>query len=158
MPLETIAIQALVGVSSGMILFIVASGLSLIFGVLRVINFAHGSLYMLGAFLATSVGAWLANQSVGFFGALLIAPLLVALVGAGLEVGLFRRIYRREHLLQLLLTYGLTLIIADVVRMIRAAFRGLQPVVAGHRPRHRGRVDGVVARHALGAADSGGGR
>jgi branched-chain amino acid transport system permease protein len=118
MPLETVLIQALVGLSSGMILFIVASGLSLIFGVLRVINFAHGSLYMLGAFLATSIGAWLANQSVGFFGALLIAPLVVAGVGALLEMGLFRRVYQREHLLQLLLTYGLTLIIADVVRMV----------------------------------------
>lgn len=118
MPTETLLIQALVGVSSGMILFIVASGLSLIFGVLRIINFAHGSLYMLGAFVATSVGAWLANQSVGFFGALLIAPLIVALVGALLEAGLFRRIYQREHLLQLLLTYGLTLIIADVVRIV----------------------------------------
>ena len=117
MPPETLLIQALVGVSSGMILFIVASGLSLIFGVLRVINFAHGSLYMLGAFIATSIGAWLASQSVGFFGALLIAPLVVALIGALLEMGLFRRVYQREHLLQLLLTYGLTLIIADVVRM-----------------------------------------
>lgn len=118
MPIESILIQVLNGLSSGMIFFIVASGLSLIFGVMRVINFAHGSLYMLGAFVATAVGAWLAQQNVGFFGAVLIAPLVVAFVGVVLEFTLFKRIYNKEHLLQLLLTYGLTLIIADVVRVI----------------------------------------
>ncbi len=117
-PIESVLIQVLNGLSSGMIFFIVASGLSLIFGVMRVINFAHGSLYMLGAFLATAVGAWVAEKNLGFFVALLIAPLVVAFVGVVLEFTLFKRIYNKEHLLQLLLTYGLTLILADVVRII----------------------------------------
>lgn len=117
-PIESVLIQVLNGLSSGMIFFIVASGLSLIFGVMRVINFAHGSLYMLGAFLATAVGAWVAEKNLGFFVALLIAPLVVAFVGVVLEFALFKRIYNKEHLLQLLLTYGLTLILADVVRII----------------------------------------
>lgn len=118
MSVETIVIQTLAGLSRGMILFIVASGLSLIFGVMRVINFAHGSLYMLGAFLAVTIAAWLAGQGVGFLVILLAAPLVVAAVGLALEASLFRRIYAKEHLLQLLLTYGLTLLISDVIRMI----------------------------------------
>lgn len=118
MALNTLIIQTLVGLSSGMILFIVASGLSLIFGVMRVINFAHGSIYMLGAFLATAIGAWLTLQQANFFVVLVFAPLVIALLGAVLEMSLFRRIYQKEHLLQLLLTYGITLILGDVVKMI----------------------------------------
>lgn len=118
MEASTILIQLLAGLSRGMILFIVASGLSLIFGVMRVINFAHGSLYMLGAFLAVTVGDLLVGQGWSFLAVLLVVPFLVALIGVGLEMTLFRRIYDKEHLLQLLLTYGLTLIIGDVVRMI----------------------------------------
>jgi branched-subunit amino acid ABC-type transport system permease component len=114
---ETILIQLLGGLTRGMILFIVASGLSLIFGVLRVINFAHGSLYMLGAFLAVTVGGMLAGE-LGFWSAVLVAPLVIALVGLAIETALFRRIYAKEHLLQLLLTYGLTLLLSDIVRMI----------------------------------------
>ncbi len=117
-PIEAIIIQALAGLAYGMVLFIIASGLTLVFGVMRVINFAHGSLYMLGAYLAAAVGGVLASPVIGFVGALAIAPLGVALIGVGIETTLFRRIYRKEVLLQLLLTFGLTLIIADVVRAI----------------------------------------
>jgi branched-chain amino acid transport system permease protein len=125
---STILIQILAGLSRGMVLFIVASGLSLIFGVMRIINFAHGSLYMLGAFLAVTVGGWLAGNGWSFGAVLLIAPLIVAGVGAGMEVTLFRRIYRKEHLLQLLLTFGLALILSDVVRMIwGGAYLTLRP-------------------------------
>ncbi len=115
---STILIQLLAGLSRGMILFVVASGLSLIFGVMRVINFAHGALYMLGAFLAVTLGGLLASQGWNFLAVLLIAPVIVAVVGVALEAALFRRIYGKEHLLQLLLTYGLTLLIADVIKMI----------------------------------------
>lgn len=126
--MESILIQLLGGLTRGMILFIVASGLSLIFGVMRVINFAHGSLYMLGAFLAVTVGSLVAGQEWGFVVVLLIAPLVVALVGLLMEVSLFRRIYTKEHLLQLLLTYGLTLVLSDIVRMIwGGAYRTLRP-------------------------------
>ncbi|MFZ4827548.1 MAG: branched-chain amino acid ABC transporter permease [Phototrophicaceae bacterium] len=117
MQLQALLAQVIVGISNGMLLFILAAGLTLIFGVLRLINFAHGSLYMLGAYWATSVGAFLGARW-GFWGALLIVPLAVAGVGWLLETQLFKRIYAREHLLQLLLTYGITLIMGDVIRMV----------------------------------------
>ena len=119
--MEIILRQVIQGISTGMLLFVVSSGLTLVFGVLRVINFAHGSLYMLGAYLAVAVGGVLAatlGETGTFFAALLIVPVLVALIGAGLEFALFRQIYDKEHLLQLLLTYGLTLILGNVVRAI----------------------------------------
>lgn len=107
------------GLTEGMILFIVASGLSLVFGVLRVINFAHGALYMIGAFLAFTLSTLFAEFTLGaYLLVMILAPLGVSLIGLGLEVTLFRRIYRKEHLLQLLLTYALILILDDVVRLI----------------------------------------
>ncbi len=107
------------GICQGMLLFIIASGLSLVFGVLRVINFAHGSLYMIGAFLAYSLSTLLASGSLlSFLVMLLLVPPAIAVVGFFLEVSLFRRVYREEHLVQLLLTYALVLILDDVVRVI----------------------------------------
>jgi branched-chain amino acid transport system permease protein len=107
------------GLSQGMVLFIVASGLSLVFGVLRVINFAHGSLYMVGAFLAFSLSTLMpAGSLFSFLLLMLLVPPAIALLGLGLEVSLFRRIYGKEHLLQLLLTYAALLIIDDACRMI----------------------------------------
>ncbi len=126
--METIVIQLLGGLSRGMVLFIVASGLSLIFGVMRVINFAHGSLYMLGAFLAVTISSLFVGFEWSFVAVLLIVPLIVAAVGLAMETTLFRRIYAKEHLLQLLLTYGLALFISDVVRMIwGGAYRTVRP-------------------------------
>jgi len=107
------------GLCQGMLLFIIASGLSLVFGVLRVINFAHGSLYMIGAFTAYSVSTLLTGESfVNFLLLLLFVPPIVALIGLVLETTLFRKVYRQEHLLQLLLTYALVLILDDLVRAI----------------------------------------
>ena len=107
------------GLSQGMVLFIVASGLSLVFGVLRVINFAHGSLYMVGAFLAFSLSTLLPSGSMlSFLLLMLLVPPAIALLGLALEVPLFRRIYGKEHLLQLLLTYAVLLIIDDACRLI----------------------------------------
>jgi branched-chain amino acid transport system permease protein len=107
------------GLCQGMLLFIIASGLSLVFGVLRVINFAHGSLYMIGAFLAYSLSTLLTGGSVlNFLVLLIVAPPAIAVLGLLLEVSLFRRVYREEHLLQLLLTYALVLILDDLVRVI----------------------------------------
>ena len=119
--MEIILRQVIQGISIGMALFVVSSGLTLVFGVLRVINFAHGSLYMLGAYIGVAVAAFVIptlGETGAFFAALLIAPVIVAIVGAVLEFLLFRRIYDKEHLLQLLLTYGLTLILGNVVRII----------------------------------------
>jgi branched-subunit amino acid ABC-type transport system permease component len=107
------------GLSQGMVLFIVASGLSLVFGVLRVINFAHGSLYMIGAFLAFSLSTLLPTGSMlSFLVLMLLVPPAIALIGLGLEIPLFRRIYKKEHLLQLLLTYAVLLILDDACRLV----------------------------------------
>lgn len=118
MSIDILLPQIIAGISNGMLLFIVSSGLTLVFGVLRVINFAHGSLYMLGAFLAVAVAGYFTSELLGLLAALVIVPLLVAGLGWLLERYLFRPIYNKEHLLQLLLTYGLTLILGDFVRII----------------------------------------
>jgi branched-subunit amino acid ABC-type transport system permease component len=107
------------GLAQGMLLFIIASGLTLVFGVLRIINFAHGSLYMIGAFLAFSLSTVLEEGSlISFMLLLLLVPAALMIVGLALETTLFRRIYDQEHLLQLLLTYALVLILDDTVRVI----------------------------------------
>ena len=108
--------QFVSGLSTAMYLFLIASGLSLIFGVLRVLNFAHGSFYMLGAYLAWQLVQWLGPRTESFWVAVLGAALAVALVGALIERLLLRHMYRREELYQLLFTYALVLVISDVVR------------------------------------------
>ncbi len=119
MTFEYFVFMLLNGLSQGMLLFIIASGLSLVFGVLRVINFAHGSLYMIGAYLAYSLSTRLIDGSLlSFLTLLLLVPPAVALLGLVIEITLFRRVYREEHLLQLLLTYSLVLILDDTVRLI----------------------------------------
>jgi branched-chain amino acid transport system permease protein len=116
--LAALGSQMLVGLSRGMILFIVASGLTLVFGVLRINNFAHGTLYMVGAYLAYSVTLLTSKAEGGFWLALLIAPLIVALLSLVIERGLLRFIYKRDHLMQMLLTYALILILGDLVKML----------------------------------------
>ncbi len=113
-----LASQLLIGLSRGMLYFVVAAGLTLVFGVLRVINFAHGSLYMLGAFFSFTFATVLAQGQAGFWLALLLAPLAVALISLLIERGLLRFIYQREHLMQMLLTYSLVLIFGDLVKLI----------------------------------------
>ncbi|MBF0477291.1 MAG: branched-chain amino acid ABC transporter permease [Deltaproteobacteria bacterium] len=119
MNLEYFVFMTINGLSQGMLLFIIASGLSLVFGVLRVINFAHGSLYMIGAFLAFSISSLVSGGSIfNFLLLLLVVPPAIAILGFVLEISLFRRVYRQEHLLQLLLTYALVLILDDLVRVV----------------------------------------
>lgn len=111
--------QLVLGLSRGMLYFIVAAGLTLVFGVLRIINFAHGSFYMLGAFLSFTVAELLGKQSpYGFWLALLVAPLLVAAFSIIIERGLLRFVYKQEHLIQVLLTYALVLIVGDLVKIV----------------------------------------
>ena len=105
------------GLSVAAVLFIVSAGLSLVFGALRVINMAHGSLYMIGAYVATQVVIWMGGSAFGFWVALLGAPLVAAAVGAVIEVTVLKRVYGEEHLLQLLSTYALTLVFAGLVRV-----------------------------------------
>jgi len=109
--------QFVSGLSRAMILFIMASGLTLVFGVARVINFAHGSFYMVGAYLAYTSTFLLAGPF-GFWAAFLIVPILTSILGGVVEVALLRRIYEKEHLLQMLLTFGLVFVFSDAVRMI----------------------------------------
>ncbi len=113
--------QLLVGLSRAMILFIVCAGLSFVLGVLRVPNIAHGSLYMIGAFAAYSLFNLLGQTSAGFWLALILAPLVVALVSLVAERALFCHLYEREHLMLLLFTFALMLILGDLVKIIWGA-------------------------------------
>ena len=110
--------QLVVGLSRTTILFIVSSGLTLILGVLRIPNLAHGSLYMIGAFTAYTAIQWLGGGSLAFLVALVVAPLLVAALGFLLERGFFSYLYDREHLMLLLLTFSFTLVIGDLVKIV----------------------------------------
>src|SRR5579872_6652877 len=105
------------GLTTAMFLFLIASGLSLIFGVLRVLNFAHGSFYMLGAYLAWQFVQWLQPMHGAFWPAVLAAALGIALLGAIVERLLFRWLYGREELYQLLFTYALVLILGDAAKL-----------------------------------------
>jgi len=102
-------IQVLNGVQYGLLLFLVASGLTLIFGIMGIINLAHGSFYMLGAYLAFAF----AELSGNLWLAILIAVPLTVAFGLALEFLLFRLLYRRDHLYQVLLTYGLILVLEE---------------------------------------------
>lgn len=106
------------------LLFLVSAGLSLVFGILRVVNFAHGVFYMLGAYLgftAVAVSGW-------FWPSLLVVPPLVGAVGALLEASTLRFIYRRPPIYQLLLTFGLALILEESVRVLYGpTAKGIEP-------------------------------
>jgi branched-subunit amino acid ABC-type transport system permease component len=116
--LQALMQQVLVGLSRTTILFIVASGLSLVLGVLRIPNVAHGSLYMIGAFLTHTIAMAFGHSTAGFFFALLVAPLGVALISFLVERGLFCHLYEREHLMLLLFTFSFTLVFGDLVKLI----------------------------------------
>jgi branched-subunit amino acid ABC-type transport system permease component len=110
--------QVLSGLTTAMFLFMVASGLSLIFGVMRVLNFAHGSLYMVGAYIAWQIMTILTGVAGSFLLAVIAATLCVAVLGGVLERAFFARLYGRPELYQLLLTYALVLVMGDLVRII----------------------------------------
>ncbi len=136
MNLDGLAFQALNGLASASGLFFVAAGLSLIFGVTRIINMAHGSLYMLGAYiavtLATSVGG-----ALGFWGGIVASALIVGLIGAAIEIVLLRRIYGAPELFQLLATFALVLVINDATLWLW----GAQDLFGPRAPGLRGAVE-----------------
>jgi branched-chain amino acid transport system permease protein len=112
-------VQLVNGLMEGMMLFLIASGLTLIFGVSRIVNFAHGSLFMLGAILTYALVPLIAPGTVwGFFVSVFLAGLGAAIVGTIFEVLALRRVYGRDSLMQLLITVALVFIIRDVVRAI----------------------------------------
>ncbi|HEV2189856.1 MAG TPA: branched-chain amino acid ABC transporter permease [Stellaceae bacterium] len=108
--------QFMGGLTAAMFLFLIASGLSLIFGVLRVLNFAHGSFYMLGAYIAWQVVHWVQPAGAAFWLAALGAAVGIAVLGGVIERLLFRYLYGREELYQLLFTYALVLILGDAAK------------------------------------------
>jgi len=129
-------VQFLTGLASAASLFLVASGLSIIFGVTRIVNFAHGAFYMLGAYLAYTLTERLAGV-LGFWGGIVLAALVVAAAGALVEMILLRRIYHAPELFQLLATFGLTLMVEDIVVLIW----GPSDLVGRRAPGFKGAVD-----------------
>ena len=132
--MENLVIQFLNGLVAGMLLFIMAAGLSLIFGQMNVINLSHGAFYLLGGY----VGLTMVRQFENFWLALLIAPPLVAIAGVLVERFLLRRLYgSHRHLEQVLLTFGLALIVSDLVQWNWGAYVQSvppPPLLAGRIP------------------------
>jgi branched-chain amino acid transport system permease protein len=110
--MDIFLISLLNGLVYGMLLFMLASGLTLIFSMMGVLNFAHASIYMLGAYAAYEISNYL-----GFWAALIIAPILCGLVGAAIEVWGLRRVHHNGHIAELLFTFGLVFIIGRSVQM-----------------------------------------
>ena len=110
-----VLIQVLNSISLGMNLFIIAAGLSLIFGVLRVINFAHGAFYMFGAYIMFTVAQ---EAELGFLTGVVAAAAGLAVIAVVVERGLFRWLYDKEHLMQLLLTFAIVLLMGDLAKII----------------------------------------
>ena len=117
--MEHLLVTLLNGLVYGMLLFMLASGLTLIFSMMGVLNFAHASMYMIGAYFAYQL-----SRMVGFWPALLVAPLLCGAVGAAIEIYGLRKAHRNGHIAELLLTFGIAFIIEKVVQMTW----GLAPV------------------------------
>jgi len=116
--LDLVVAQGLTGLANAASLFLVASGLSLIFGITRIVNFAHGAFYMLGAYVTVVLVPWLVEflgPGLGFWFAIFIGAAIVAVIGALTEILLLRRIYRASSLFQLLATFGVTLMVEDLV-------------------------------------------
>jgi len=114
MSLSLFALQLVNGVEYGLLLFLVASGLTLVFGVLGVLNFAHGSFYMLGAYLAW----WISVRTGSLWLAILAGLPAMVLIGLAVERLAIARLYRRDHLSQVLLTYGLVLLFNELQRAL----------------------------------------
>ena len=111
-------VQFLAGMATASTLFLVACGLSIIFGVTRVVNFAHGSFYMLGAYVAYTLVGRLGGSVLGFWTSLLLAAASIGLIGVFIETVLLRRIYKAPELFQLLATFGVALVIQDLTLII----------------------------------------
>src|SRR5437879_8415007 len=123
--------QTLNGLQYGVMLFLMAAGLTLVFGIMNLVNLAHGSLYMVGAYLATAFAHWTGSF---FLGAVLALPATL-LVGVGVEVIALRTLYERDHLDQVLATFGLILFFNELIAIVwgRAPlYSSLPPWLQGH--------------------------
>jgi branched-chain amino acid transport system permease protein len=123
--LELATISLLNGIVYGLLLFMLSSGLTLIFSMMGVLNFAHASLFMLGAYLAYQLGRW-----IGFWPAIVLAPLLCGLAGAAIERYGLRRVHRGGHVAEILFTFGLAYVIEELVTMIWGRNAVANPVPA----------------------------
>ncbi|GGH23305.1 amino acid/amide ABC transporter membrane protein 1, HAAT family /amino acid/amide ABC transporter membrane protein 2, HAAT family [Cribrihabitans marinus] len=123
--------QLLTGLANASSLFLIASGLSIIFGVTRIVNFAHGSFYMVGAYLAYSLVTWLDGGILGFWFSIVLAALLVGVIGLVVELIILRRIYHAPELFQLVATFGVVLIVQDATLAIWGAEDLLGPRAPG---------------------------
>jgi len=122
--------QVLTGLANAATLFLVASGLSLIFGVTRIVNFAHGSFYMLGAFVGYSVMQVLPG-GIGFWASVLIAGIIVGIIGVIVEILVLRPVYKAPELFQLVATFGVILVIQDLALLTWGADDVLGPRAPG---------------------------
>ena len=137
MTASSIVLQVLTGLASASALFLVASGLSLIFGVTRIVNFAHGSFYMLGLYAAVALTSFFAAGPLGWWAGVLLAALAVAALGALIETLLLRRLYGAPELYQLLATFALVLVIRDAALWIW----GAEDLLGPQAPGMKGAVD-----------------
>src|SRR3989449_4349708 len=110
--LELVAVSLLNGAVYGLLLFMLSSGLTLIFSMMGVLNFAHASVFMLGAYFSWQVSRW-----IGFWPALAVAPLACGLIGAAIERYGLRRVHAQGHVAEILFTFGLSYVIAELVIM-----------------------------------------
>jgi len=149
--LEFVVISLLNGISYGLLLFMLASGLTLIFSMMGVLNFAHASFYMIGAYVAYQISTWLDEllPGTGYWIALVVAPLVVGAIGAVVERYGLRRVHKWGHVPELLFTFGLSFIVVELVQIIwgRAAVPYQVPHALGgslftvystHFPAYRG--------------------
>lgn len=113
--------QCLNALSQAALLFFLGVGLTLIFGIMRIVNFAHGSFYMLGGFIGYSV----ARATGSFWAGVVLSPLVAGAIGTAFEIGLLRRLYRRDASSFLMVTFGLTLVLGEIVRLLWGV-QGLQ--------------------------------
>ena len=132
----TFTIQLLNGLAGASTLFLIAVGLSLIFGVTRIVNFAHGSMVMIGLYVACFVSRWLMDNTgvdpwISFWGSIVIAVACVAVLGGIIEIGILRRIYVAPELFQLLATFAVVLILRDAVLFVFGAEDLLGPKAPG---------------------------
>ena len=119
MDVATFLVQCLNALQYGLLLFLVASGLTLIFGIMGVINLAHGSFYMIGAYMAYALApVFAAHAGWGFFATLAVGLVLAVALGYALEWAFFSFLYQRDHLQQVLMTYGLILVFEELRSML----------------------------------------
>ncbi len=130
-------VQFLTGLANAASLFLVASGLSIIFGVTRILNFAHGSFYMLGAYVGLTIVQAIGDSVFGFWASLLLAALTVGLIGVAVELVILRRIYGAPELFLLVTTFGIVLIVQDATLLVWGPEDVLGPRAPG--------LDGAIA-------------